>query len=421
MDKTTFYFFVETPWDYAICFGLANVIKSSGVKVRLELICSNQERVSNYDFSNLTGVYDKIHHVRSASFGKWKKGLTLRNIISALSKYFPVALRSYQDLQYINFSDDTFVFINGGGSLNKVMLLRRIKREKKFKSVLLTDVNVVSDKTLHSDWYLNRSQSAILNMYVLFFGTAFLDVYWIKTPKSIKTNHRQLNFREKPSDYVFRTVYPLRYKKLQPGEIYLPLIAKNEANRENSKGTVLFVGGKYHFLQGLPKKSEAMFFERLNKIITLITKKHSGLRLLYKSHPSQNQDDLDKVDLAGFEIESLISSEDLFLNDSSLQTVYSVNSTSVQSAASMGIQSFYLYNLFDLDELSLPRTIQRHWNDRCDSEVYPEMNIRSIEDWMNGKNDYVPLDMREKLNNSILSMLEEVGVLDFIPEIKMAN
>jgi hypothetical protein len=49
------------------------------------------------------------------------------------------------------------------------------------------------------------------------------------------------------------------------------------------------------------------------------------------------------------------------------------------------------------------------------------MNIRSIEDWMNGKNDYVPLDMREKLNNSILSMLEEVGVLDFIPEIKMAN
>ena len=72
------------------------------------------------------------------------------------------------------------------------------------------------------------------------------------------------------------------------------------------------------------------------------------------------------------------------------------------------IQS-YLYNLFDLDELFLPASVQRHWNDRFSSELYPEMNIRSVDDWMNGRYDYLPADRTGQILKSTRKML---GILD---------
>jgi hypothetical protein len=35
---------------------------------------------------------------------------------------------------------------------------------------------------------------------------------------------------------------------------------------------------------------------------------------------------------------------------------------------------------------------------------------------MNGKNDYVPQDAKEKIYNSTVRMLEEVGALESVPE-----
>jgi len=409
----TYYFFAELSFDLAIWHGLVNIIRDQKPGARFELICSLDKRIESYDISPLIEVYDRVHRIRGASFysyGSWRKGLTARNIYSALFRTFPDARRTYKDLQEIGFALNSVAFVHGAHNLTQWLFLKRIKSAPKVKSVFFLSTDSPHDNNLFkSDWFINRGQSAYLNIYAHFFATAYLDVHWIKTPDSIVTNHRHFVFRDRPADFVFWPLFSLRSISLQPDQIYLPLPFVNKSPNQSPYDTVLFVGGKYHFLQGLPRESETIFLKRLNTIIKLIKKKHPGQRLLYKSHPSQNQADLKKLDLAGFEIESYASSEAIFINDSSLRTVYSVFSTSVQAAASMGIQSFYLYNLFDLDELSLPKTVQRFWNSRCISEVHPEMNIRSIEDWMNGKNDYVPRDMSGKVLDSTKKMLDIIN------------
>ena len=406
----TYYFFAELSFDLAIWHGLVNIIRDQKPGARFELICSLDKRIESYDISPLIEVYDRVHRIRGASFysyGSWRRGLTARNIYSALFRTFPDARRTYKDLQEIGFALNSVAFVHGAHNLTQWLFLKRIKSAPKVKSVFFLSTDSPHDNNLFkSDWFINRGQSAYLNIYAHFFATAYLDVHWIKTPDSIVTNHRHFVFRDRPADFVFWPLFSLRSISLQPDQIYLPLPFVNKSPNQSPYDTVLFVGGKYHFLQGLPRESETIFLKRLNTIIKLIKKKHPGQRLLYKSHPSQNQADLKKLDLAGFEIESYASSEAIFINDSSLRTVYSVFSTSVQAAASMGIQSFYLYNLIDLDKLSLPETVQRHWNDRCISEIHPEMNIRSIEDWMDGKNDYKPLDTSKKVFNSIANMVD---------------
>ena len=412
MSKNTFYFFADLSIDLAVMYGLATLIRDLKPGVRLELICSLDKRIESYDISTFIEVYDRVHHIGAASFysyGSWRRGLTPRNIYSAIFKTFPDARRTYEHLLKINFVPNSVAFVHGAHNITQWLFLKRIKSAPKVKSVFFLYADSPYDNNLFkSDWFINRSQSVYLNIHAHFFGTAYLDVHWIKTPDSIITNHRHFVFRNKPADFVFWPVVPLRFNTLQNDQIYLPLPLLNTSRNKSSVGTVLFVGGKYHWLQGLPREAEPIFFKKLNSLIDLIRKKHSGQRLLYKSHPSQNQADLKKLDLAGFEFESSISSEALYFTDLSLQTVYSFSSSSVQTSASMGIQSFYLYNLFNLDALGLPKTVQRTWSDHYCSEVHPKMNIRSIEDWMDGKNDYKPLDTSKKVFNSIENMLDTI-------------
>ena len=420
MSKDTFYFFADLSIDLAVMYGLATLIRDLKPGARFELICSLDKRIESYDISSLIEVYDRVHHIGAASFysyGSWRRGLTPRNIYSAIFKTFPDARRTYEHLLKINFVPNSVAFVHGAHNITQWLFLKRIKSAPKVKSVFFLYADSPYDNNLFkSDWFINRSQSVYLNIHAHFFGTAYLDVHWIKTPDSIVTNNRHFVFRDKAADFEFWPLFPSRSNSLEDDQIYLPFPSVNNSHNKLDNDTILFVGGKYHWLQGLPRKSEGLFFYRLNMIVELIRKKHAGQRLLFKSHPSQNENDLKKIDLTGFEIISSVSSETIFLNNPSLRTVYSFNSPSVQTAVNMGIVSYYLYNLFDLDELSLPKTVQRHWNDRCISEVHPKMNIRSIEDWMNGKNDYVPQDAKEKIYNSTVRMLEEVGALESVPE-----
>ena len=410
MGRETFYFFAELSFDLAIWNGLATIIRGLKPEARLELVYSLEKRFDNYDLNKLTNIYDKVHYIRGSSFFKnsnWKDGLTLRNIFFALYKNFPDALRTRKDLNNIDYSYNSIAFVHGGKTLNQAIFLKRVKSDKRVKSVLLTYADFYISPFL-ADWYINKKQSMLLNMYMYLFGPALLDVYWVKTPKNIRTNLRHFIFRQKPADFVFDPVYPIRYIKPKNDRVYLPLPQIKKAPNQSSKGTVMFVGGGYHFLGGLPKEVEGIFFRKLNKIIDLIRIKHNKQRLLFKSHPSQTEDDLKMLDLDGFEIESSTSSEVLFLYDFSLEAVYSFHSTSTKSAACLGIPSFFVYNLFDLDELCLPKTVQRHWNDRCISEVYPQMNIKSIDDWMNGKNDYIPIDLTKKIWDSTKKMIDSI-------------
>tara|TARA_B100000315_G_scaffold200321_1_gene192490 strand:- start:118 stop:1362 length:1245 start_codon:yes stop_codon:yes gene_type:complete len=412
MQHRTVYFFAEEQIDFALWYTLARIISEEKPDCRFKLIYSLRDRSKNYDISLYFSVFDEVYEVDHVSYwkdGVWRRGLTTRTFFYALRKNFRSAYGVMRQLKKIDFSPGSFAFVNNGLSLNHALFLKRIKSIRGIRSVLFLSPDQVMQKSNLEDYVSLPKRSAYLNLHLYFFGTAPLDVYWIKTTDNIRTNYREFYFRRNPTDYVFQTSYPMSYKDGKKNQILFPLLQLNNKSKEYVISTLVFIGQPHYWIEGLPKISQEKFYLRLNEIIFLIKKKYSNQRLLYKRHPSEIREKFEKINTSGFEIESSISSEALFLNDSSITTVYAFSSASIQIAASLGIASYYIYNLFDADDLDVPETIQRHWNDRWFSQIHPEMNIRSIEDWMNGKNDYQPMDLSETILNSTKKMLSNVG------------
>jgi|TARA_B100000315_G_scaffold229989_1_gene240024 hypothetical protein len=371
-----------------------------------------RDRFKNYDISFYLSGFDEVHKVNQVSYwtdGMWRKGLTTRNFLNALRKNFRPAFTVMQQLKNINFSPGSIAFVNTGISLNHALFLRRIKSIKGIKSVLFLSSDFLMKEYNLEDYVNHPSRAAYLNLHLYFFGTAPVDVYWLKMPNDLRTNIREIYFRRKSADYVFLTAYPSRFKCLKPGQFFLPLTGSSNKRKDLLIKSIIFIGQPYYWIGGFPNNVQKKFYLRLNEIISFIRMKYRNNRLIYKRHPSENEELFNKIDTSGFEIESSVSSEKLFYNDPSIAAVYAFHSTSVQTAASIGIPSYYLYNLFDAEDLGVPKTIQRYWKNRFCSEQHPEMNIRSIKDWMNGKNDYVPMDMSEKVLGSTKKMLSIVG------------
>jgi hypothetical protein len=68
-----------------------------------------------------------------------------------------------------------------------------------------------------------------------------------------------------------------------------------------------------------------------------------------------------------------------------------------------------LYDLFDSLEIGVPEAFKRLRSKKWSSEIYPKMNIKSIDDWMNGKNDYTLMDRSEEILKTTKKMLSVVG------------
>jgi len=419
VSNNSIYFFAEQQIDFAIWSTLADIIRKEKPGCHLELIYSLRDRSKNYSFSHFLSAFDNIHVVEHVSYykrGIWRKGLTLRTFLFAVRNNFPSAYRVLRELKKINFSPDSIAFINNGTSTNQALFLRRVKFDPNVTSILFLSPDCVKDNSNNEDYVPYPNRSAYINLHLYFFGTAPLDVFWIRTPDNIRTNYREFHFRRDPADYVFQLSYPMRYKDKKENQILIPLIKSNNELTEHGISTTVFVGQPHYWIEGFPRLTQEQFYLRLNQIISLVKEKHSSQRLLYKRHPGESDEKFTKIDMSGFEIESSVSSEALFFNDSSIATVYAFSSNSVQVAASFGITSYYIYNLFDANNLGVPETIQRHWNSRWCSEAHPEMNIRSIDDWMNGKNDYEPQDLEKKIYSSTVKVLKEVGALEALSE-----
>ena len=414
MSNNSIYFFAEQEIDFAIWSTLADIIRNKKPDYRFELICSARDRSKDYDISHFLSFFDKIYEVDNVSYfkyGIWRRGLTLRTFLFAVRNIFPSAYRVLRELKKINFSPNSIAFINKGISTNQALFLRRVKFDPNVKSVLFLSPDCVKNNSNNNDYVYHPNRSAYINLHLYFFGTAPLDVFWIRTPDNIRTNYREFHFRRDPADYVFQPSYPMRYKDKKENQILIPLIKSNNELTEHEISTTVFIGQPHYWIGGFPRLTQEKFYLKLNEIISLVKEKHSSQRLLYKRHPGESDEIFTKIDTSGFEIESSVSSEALFFNDSSIATVYAFSSNSIQIAACLGIPSYYLYNLFDAGYLGVPQTIQRHWQSRWCSEIHPEMNIRSIDDWMNGKNDYEPQDMKGKIYRSTVRMLEEVGMI----------
>ena len=177
MSKPAFYFFAELSFDLAIWHGLATILRDLLPQARLELILSLDKRLRDYDISPLIEVYDRVHHIGAASFysyGSWRRGLTPRNIYSAISKTFPDARKTYEHLQKINFVPNSVVFVHGAHNITQWLFLKRIKSAPKVKSVFFLSADSPYDDNLFkSDWFINKNQSAYLNFHAHFWGTAY--------------------------------------------------------------------------------------------------------------------------------------------------------------------------------------------------------------------------------------------------------
>ena len=408
----TVHFFAEEQIDFALWFTLARIIREEKPDCRFTLIYSLRDRSKNYDIGLYLSVFDEVYEVNHVSYWKdgiWRKGLTTRNFLNALRKNFRAAYGVMRQLKKINFSLGSIAFVNNGVSLNHALFLKHVKSIRGVRSVLFLSPDQVMQESNLEDYISHPRRSAYLNLHLYFFGTAPLDVYWLKIPNGLRTNYKEFHFKRNPANFVFQTVYPFRYKCLKPHQIILPLGVPTNKEKNSSNQTIVFIGQPHYWIEGFPKKVQEKFYLRLNEIISFIKKKYCNNRLLYKRHPGENDEKFEKIDRSGFEIESSFSSEYLFYFDSSITTVYAFSSASVQIAASLCITSYYIYNLFDADDLGVPETIQKHWYSRWGSEVHPEMNIRSIDDWMNGKNDYTPMDRSEEILETTKKMLSVVG------------
>ncbi len=415
MVKNSVYFFAEYAVEFAIWSDLAKTIRELNKETRLELIFARESRISDFNPETFFSPFDAVYEVDYVSHemgGRWREGFNPRNIHHTLTKVFPKARRVYAQLNENDFSGNSIAFAYLGVTLNQVLFLKSIESRPGAESVLFLSADSTQDASSLTDYVVSPSRSLLLNFYFHFFGTAYMDVFWARVHKGFRTNTREYIYRNKPADHVFQSLYPFRSKSLQAGQVVLPLRLESRVGESSKQETVVFIGQPHYFLGGFSQEVETHFYERLNTILDSIRDLHRGQRLLYKSHPGQTQEQLSRTNLEGFDIITSGTSEALFGEDKSITTAYGFSSSSLQTALCFGIKSYYLYRLFyDVLE-ELPHSVKRNWEQRWDSEYYPEMVLLSLDDWRSGKNNYSIKDISAYSKTQVMSLLARVGIIN---------
>ena len=409
------YFFAEYPIEFAIWMDLAKTIRELNENILLKLVFTKESRISGFNMDFFSNTFDAIHEVDYVSHemgGQWRKGFTPRNVHHSLTKVFPKAKKVYSQLSQIDFSGNSLAFTYLGVTLNQALFLKSMRYRPGVESVLFLSADSTQRSSCLTDYVVNHSQSLLLNFYFHFFGTAYIDVFWARVNEGFRTNTREYIHRNRPADYVFQSVYPFRLKSLKPGQLLLPISSKKRIVEPLKRKDVVFIGQPHYFLGGFDQEVQARFYKRLNTILDTIRDLHNGQRLIFKTHPGQTKEQLSQIKLDGFEIISSGTSEGLFQKEKSIITVYGFSSSSLQTALSYGIKSYYIYRLFYDVIGDLPLSVKRNWELRWDSEYHPEMVLRSMDDWKSGKNDYNISDISTNCIAQTMSLLTKVGIIN---------
>lgn len=400
MAKDIAYFFAEYPIEFTMWAGLADTIKEVRPELQLVLVHVGEPKSQGYDWRPILDRFDHVHRVGRVTYvGGWEP----YGVYTTLTRGFPGARRATSELQNIELKPNSVAFVYNGTTLNQSIFLKRAQAEAQVDSVLLTEH---TDDLLIDDFVLSYGQSLFFNLYLHFFGPAYVDLYRLRTLDGARTRQRELRFRDKPADFVFAGEYPHRNPSLRPGQVYLPFSPRNGRRAATAESVALFGD----IFEWEPYLSVEACYRRYNEIIDLIRQKHPGARLIYKPHPGEGDRERAKLDLTGFETVSGISSEILVMRDPSISTAYSFTSTSVFTAAGLGVQSYFLYPLFGED--CIPEALRRRYERRWHSRAHPEMCIRSVEEWMSCNYDYEPKNMSNHVRSSTLQMLQLVGIAE---------
>ena len=400
MSKSAVYFLAQYPIEYAVWAGLANIIREIKPGLPLVLIHSTTAGRPEYQYQTLTGCFDHVQSLGRVDYlGDWSP----RGLVTAWRKGFPQARRFSTELGNIEFQPNSVVFVYNGTTLTQSSLLKYLQSKPDVESVLLT---IQTPDITIDDFVFRNNDSHLNNLYLKYFGTAYLDGYWLRTSEDAPIKRREYRFRNMPADYVFAGEYPYRSRHLRPGQVYYPFYRRDQP-RPDSDESVVLLGGSFE--KPYYYTSEVCY-RRYNELIGLIRQKHSNARLLYKPHPEERDSVRAKLDLAGFELAPQVSSEILVIQDRSISTAYSVESISVHTVSCYGVRSHFLYPLFD-DEC-IPNPLRAYLDRYCRAGVHSEMSIRSVDDWMAGKYDYDLEDRSQVVRDSAIRMLEAVGVVD---------
>lgn len=392
--KSVAYFFAEMPLDFAFWQGMADIIREHRPGIRLELILSERWTWRGLNFQSVFDRFDEIHRVGTCDY---VGSLTPRGTWPILRQGFPAARRFAREIRTIDFRPDSVAFLHGAFSLSCNILLKELKSHS-VETVVLWPVTSFYGRDLRYNYH----KSFLRNLYLHFFGVTYQDIFELRTPNATGVFGGWVH-RENPSDYLFRLIHPFEQPALETGQAYFPLYLRRRT-RSVTGETVVFCGDAFRWIKLI---SPGPFYKRLNELLDVIRTRHSGSKLVYRPHPGET-DEHERLDLRGFERVAELSSEELMKQDSSISTVYSFWSVSSISALYYGIESFFLCHLFD-EEAVRPeyRNYLDHFHDGLPSSMY----IRSIDDWMSGKNSYEPEDVTDRVRASIVKILEEVGLL----------
>jgi hypothetical protein len=410
LRKNAAYFFAQYPRDYAASAGLANALRQIAPDLPLILIRAAEPNSSSYRWDIFLKSFDQVHEVSCATYARWEHGINVRSIVSNLIEGFPNAYRVKRELEKIEFLPNSVAFVFDGYSLNDSLFLKRLRKEPSVQSILITEVP--DDEALLSDYFFGHEHSFLINLYQRFFGTTYQDIYLMRTTNNERTRQREHRFRTKAADFVFYAQQPTR-RLLSPGQMYWPFYFPNQIERKGD--TVLIVGGIYQCVTLVALDS---FYQRYNELLALIKEHHKGAKLIYLCHPSsleERERELNRLQLDGFEILHSRSAEQLVLENPEISAAYSVFSNAIFSLSALGVPSYFLYELFDRESIPdiLKRRLQRRWA----SSIYPKMQIKSVDEWKNGVNDYSIYNVQNQVFEAVLSMFQSIGLLQGeIPE-----
>lgn len=379
--------------------GLADVLNEIKPELPKILVRTEQPQTADYRWDDVLDKFDQVHEVSVARYdGGWSPG----GIYSVLRRGFPQARKVESQLKNIDFEPNSTAFVFSGISLNQSLFLRRVQSENLVNSVLIT---LMKPNLTLDDFIFRYADSLFQNIYLNYFGTAFVDVHWLRVQEGAKTRTRDLRFRNRPADLVFTGVLPYRTSTLKSGNIYCPLY-QTDRPRELEEQTVVVIGAAFHYE---PYLDADRCVARFNELLSVIRRKHPSSRIIYKPHPGELPEQASNLDLTGVEVNSSSSVEKLVMDDRTISVAYAFNSISIYTAACLGIRAHFLYPLFD--DTCVPSVIRTSYDVYLKPKTHPEMLIMSVDDWVDGKNDYKPTDVSEKIRSSTIRMLESAGVL----------
>jgi hypothetical protein len=415
MTKTAVYMLAQYPKDFAMSAGLADIIREVKPGLPVHLICATEPNSASYQWDTLSDRFDSVQWVRRAMHGVYRDRFNMRGLIPAFTKGFSAARKVRKEMQKLRFEPDSIAFVLDGYSLNQNIFLRRVRDDPNITSVLISEQ---TDNALLSDFVLGYAESLYFNLFQRFFGTAYYDVFWLRTEGYRKTAQREYRFRNNPADYTFFGEHAFRRAELHEGQTYWPYYLSDTSHPAGQESVIVYGG----IFEWVPLISLEPFYKRYNELLELIRTKHQGQRLIYLEHPGQPEErarEMEQLDLRGFEVKNGISSEAVVTQDRSITTAYAVVSTALFTTACLGVRSHFLYSLFDDD--CVPPLLKQRLDHRWVSEIHPDMRLDSVKHWLSGEADYTLEPSSGRVRAATTKMLEAVGLLHGSERITTSN